>query len=428
MLVIVLLISFLVHLFSIAYMRSDPNYNKFFAYLTLFTFFMIVLVLSSNFVQFFLGWEGIGLLSYLLINFWSTRVEANRSAIKAMILNKIGDCAFYFFMIYYFFLFNTFDFIFSSDFMLNFIDYKVVFLNLAVQDILVIFLIFAAIAKSAQIGLHVWLPDAMEGPTPVSSLLHAATMVTAGIYLLLRCSWLLDLSSFGLTVILFLGILTNFFTSLTAVFQKDFKKIIAFSTTSQLAFMFVAIGLSAYNVAFFHLFNHAFFKALLFLCSGVIIHFFNGKQDIRVFNLLIIVLPFTYLSFLIGQLSLIGLPFLSAYYSKDLILQLVILENNFIYYFIFWLLNMSVILTAFYSIRLISVLFWKNYKYIWHNSKIYIFIEYNFYFIVPLLILSILSVVSGYFMVDIFFNKTFYYFKEIFFLVCIKIIDFYWIF
>lgn len=164
---------------------------------------------------------------------------------------------------------------------------------------------------------------------------------------------------------------------------------------------------------------------MLFLCSGVIIHFFNGKQDVRTFGLLIVFLPFTYLSFLIGQLSLIGLPFLSAYYSKDLILQLIILENNFIYYFTFWLLNISVILTAFYSIRLILILFWKNYKYIWKNSKIYIFAEYNFYFTVPLAILSVLSVVSGYFMVDIFFNKTSYYLKEIFFLVCIKIIGFF---
>jgi len=197
----------------------------------------------------------------------------------------------------------------------------------------------------------------MEGPTPVSSLLHAATMVTAGLYLLLRCSWLLDLSSVSLTILLVIGIFTNFFTSLVAVFQKDLKKIVAYSTTSQLAFMFMSVGLSAYNTAFFHLFNHAFFKALLFLCCGVMIHFFLNKQDIRNLNSVVIFMPLTYISFLLAQLSLIGLPFLSAYYSKDLIIQLTILENTYVYYFLFWLINISVILTSFYSVRLITIIF-----------------------------------------------------------------------
>jgi len=414
MLYVVLLISFFVHFFSISYMRYDPNYYKFFSYLSLFTFFMMILVLSTNFIQLFLGWEGIGICSYLLINFWSTRLEANRSAIKALVLNKLGDCAFYIFIINYYFLFDTFDFILPISFFINYMNFNVVYFDLYFYDFLTLFLIIAAIAKSAQIGLHVWLPDAMEGPTPVSSLLHAATMVTAGVYLLLRVSWIIDLSNLS-SLIVIIAILTNFFTSLIAVFQYDVKKIIAYSTASQLALMFMAIGLSSFNLAFYHLFNHAFFKALLFLCAGSIIHFLNNKQDIRATSFLYYFMPFTYISFLIGQLTLIGFPFLSSYYSKDMILQFSFFGNSYISYLLLWFLNISVILTAFYSLRLIKFLFFTNsIKNIFFN-KLYTIEQYDLFIFLPLFFLSFFSLFIGYIVSDIFSYKLFYFFKDIFF-------------
>ena len=399
MLVVVTFISCLVHLYSCEYMAEDPHLIGFLGYLSLFTFFMLILVTGSNLLQMFVGWEGVGLSSFLLINFWFTRIQANKSAIKAMLVNRVGD---FFILLSLFLLFKLY----------NTLDYDIIFnlsqstknFNLSnsyiIQDLICIFLFLGAMGKSAQITLHVWLPDAMEGPTPVSALIHAATMVTAGVFLIARCSFLFETSETALTVITFIGTITAFFASSTGVFQNDIKKIIAYSTCSQLGYMIFSCGLSGYEVALFHLFNHAFFKALLFLGAGSIIHAVNNEQDIRKMGGLKQILPLSYAVSLIGSLALIGFPFLSGFYSKDVILEMASAKGNNLGLFSFILGSTTALFTAFYSTRIILLVFLSKpngNKTILFNSG-----ESMLAISTPLFILSVLSITIGFFAKDIF--------------------------
>nr|YP_009093889.1 NADH dehydrogenase subunit 5 [Poecillastra laminaris]AIT59116.1 NADH dehydrogenase subunit 5 [Poecillastra laminaris] len=350
MLILITSVSALVHIYSTGYMSDDPHIPRFLSYLSFFTFLMIVLVTSDNYVQLFIGWEGVGLCSYLLINFWLTRIKANKAAMKAMLINRVGDIGLLLAMFLIIKELGTLEYstIYS---LLGLIDRK----NLTVICLL---LFFGAVGKSAQLGLHTWLPDAMEGPTPVSALIHAATMVTAGVFLIIRSGPLFEGSSLVLTVVTFLGALTAFFAATTGVVQNDLKKVIAYSTCSQLGYMVMACGVSNYSTSLFHLLNHGFFKALLFLSAGSVIHAVNGEQDMRKMGGLIRSIPFTYTMVLIGSLSLMGFPYLTGFYSKDLILELA--YGKYYIIFAYWLGSFSALLTAFYSIRLIYLTFITN--------------------------------------------------------------------
>jgi NADH-ubiquinone oxidoreductase chain 5 len=362
MLVVVTFVSTLVHLYSISYMSHDPHGPRFMCYLSIFTFFMLMLVTGDNLIQLFLGWEGVGLASYLLINFWFTRLQANKSAIKAMLVNRVGDFGLALGIMGCFSVFQTVDFatIFACANSVSVADdLSFVFCNIRMHAITVIciLLFIGAVGKSAQIGLHTWLPDAMEGPTPVSALIHAATMVTAGVFLIARCSPLFEYSPNALVVITFVGAMTSFFAATTGILQNDLKRVIAYSTCSQLGYMIFACGLSNYSVSIFHLMNHAFFKALLFLSAGSVIHAMSDEQDMRKMGGLATLLPFTYAMMLIGSLSLIGFPFLTGFYSKDVILELAYAKYTLSGNFAFWLGSISVFFTSYYSFRLLFLTF-----------------------------------------------------------------------
>lgn len=359
MLIVVTSISTLVHLYSSQYMAHDPHLSRFMSYLSLFTFFMIILVTGDNFVQMFVGWEGVGFCSFLLINFWFTRLQANKAAIKAMLVNRISDLILILGILTIFYNIRTIEY-FSTFASISIVkNFNFIFFNysLNIIDIACILIFIGAMGKSAQIFLHLWLPDAMEGPTPVSALIHAATMVTAGVYLTARCSPIFEHSIFSLKVITIIGASTAFFASTVGLVQNDFKKIIAYSTCSQLGYMFFACGLSNYPVAIFHLSNHAYFKALLFLCSGAVIHAMSDEQDIRKMGGLRRILPFTYIMFLIGSLSLMGFPFLTGFYSKDLILEISFASFSETGHFAYWLGTVGAFFTAFYSTRLLFFAF-----------------------------------------------------------------------
>jgi NADH-ubiquinone oxidoreductase chain 5 len=368
MLVVILSISLLVQIYSIEYMKGDPHVNRFLSYLSLFTFFMLILVTSNNFLQLFLGWEGVGLCSYLLINFWFTRKQANKSALKAMVVNRIGDVGLMLGFCFIYNLYQTLDF--SVIFMLTpkLSETELIILgeSYSYMNLISFFLLLGAAGKSAQLGLHLWLPDAMEGPTPVSALIHAATMVTAGVYLLVRCSVILEMSEDILVMVGYLGAITSIFAASTGLFQNDLKKVIAYSTCSQLGYMFLACGISAYDAAMFHLFTHAFFKALLFLGAGGVIHSIGDEQDLRKMGALLNLLPLTYISILIGSLSLMGIPYLSGFYSKEWILELSASRMDMAYLYMLGLVSTG--LTGFYSIRLIYLAFISSAK---NNFKTY---------------------------------------------------------
>ena len=352
MLVLVTSVSFLVHLFSTSYMNGDPHLPRFMSYLSLFTFFMIILVTSNNLLQLFIGWEGVGLCSYLLIGFWYTRIQANKAAIKAMIINKIGDVGLLLGIILIWVEIGSLDYntIFSY---VSFINNEEI--NL---DLISFFLLIGVIGKSAQVGLHTWLPDAMEGPTPVSALIHAATMVTAGVFLIIRMSPFFECTPTILLIIVLLGSITAFFSSTIGLSQNDLKKVIAYSTCSQLGYMVMICGFSQYNTGLFHLINHGFFKALLFLSAGSIIHALNDEQDFRKIGGMNLITPFTYTCIVIGSLSLMGLPFLTGFYSKDLIIELVYGKHYL--RFALWLGILSAFFTAFYSFRLANFTFFNR--------------------------------------------------------------------
>ena len=306
MLVVVNLVSALVHIYSIGYMSHDPHKPRFMAYLSLFTFAMLTLVTSDNFIQLFFGWEGVGLCSYFLIGFWYKKESANAAAIKAFIVNRVGDFGFALgiFLIFYIFGTVNYDEVFSQ--IPQILDKKLLYFGIEFNsvDLICLLLFLGAMGKSAQFLLHTWLPDAMEGPTPVSALIHAATMVTAGVFLVVRCSPIYEYSELALSLITIVGMTTAFFAATVALVQSDIKKIIAYSTCSQLGYMFFAAGVGAYNVAIFHLFTHAFFKALLFLGSGSIIHSFKDEQDINKMGGFRKKLPYTYTLMVIGTLDL----------------------------------------------------------------------------------------------------------------------------
>jgi len=359
MCVVVTFVSFLVHLYSTEYMSHDPHLSRFMSYLSLFTFFMLILVTADNFVQMFVGWEGVGLCSYLLINFWFTRIQANKAAIKAMIINRIGDFCLLIGMLLIFINFKAIDYATVAVLAPFFKTTTVNFLNLNVHllSVIGIFLFLGAVGKSAQLGLHTWLPDAMEGPTPVSALIHAATMVTAGVFLLARSSFIYEHVNNVLGFITIIGALTSIFASTTGLVQNDMKRVIAYSTCSQLGYMVFACGLSNYSVGIFHLSNHAFFKALLFLSAGSVIHAVNDEQDMRKIGGLKKLVPFTYSMMVIGSLALIGFPFLTGFYSKDLILEISYGKYSLLGYLSYFLGTFGAFLTAFYSTRLLYLTF-----------------------------------------------------------------------
>ena len=400
MLVVVVTISTLVHFYSVSYMSHDPHINRFMSYLSLFTFFMIVLVTANNYIQMFVGWEGVGLCSYLLINFWYTRIQANKAAIKAMLVNRVGDLNIIFAIVTTFYLFKSVDY--STVFALayNFVNTTISIFNydLNILNLICIFIFMGAVGKSAQIGLHVWLPDAMEGPTPVSALIHAATMVTAGVFVICRSSFIFEHAPIALAVVTIVGAITTFYAASIGLVQNDLKKVIAYSTCSQLGYMIFACGISGYNISMYHLTNHAFFKALLFLSAGSVIHSMNNEQDMRKMGGLLHILPFTYTMFLIGSFALLGLPFLSGYYSKDFILELAFATYTIPGHFAYALGSMAAFFTAFYSVRLLILTFFGStnaYKQVIikaHDAPSLI--------AVPLFVLSILSIFIGYFFKD----------------------------
>jgi NADH-ubiquinone oxidoreductase chain 5 len=402
MLLIITFISTIVHLYSLEYMEYDPHLIRFMSYLSLFTFFMLILVTGDNFLQMFVGWEGVGLSSYLLINFWFTRIQANKAAIKAMLVNRVGDFCILLALFLMIFVFNSLEYDIIFGIIPNSLNLG---LNLNIHffsyiDLITILIFLGCMGKSAQLGLHTWLPDAMEGPTPVSALIHAATMVTAGVFLIVRSSFLFEMSSTSLCFILVIGSLTTFFSSTVGLFQNDIKKIIAYSTCSQLGYMIFACGLSSYDVAMFHLSNHAFFKALLFLGAGSIIHAMNDEQDLRKYGGLKNLLPFSYSIFLIGSLALMGIPFLSGFYSKDTILEIAYSKCNNFSHFAYLLGTLSVFSTAYYSVRLLCLVFLNK-----PNGSRQIILnahEPNYNMSFSLFILFVFSVFVGFFTKDLF--------------------------
>jgi proton-translocating NADH-quinone oxidoreductase chain L len=402
MLVVVTFISTLVHIYSIEYMKNDPHQIRFMSYLSLFTFFMIILITSNSFVQLFVGWEGVGLSSYLLINFWFTRIQANKSAIKAMLINKVGDIFLLLaiFCIIFFCDSADFDIVFALSSHLKNLQIQIGSFYFSVIDFICIFLFLGAVGKSAQIGLHSWLPDAMEGPTPVSALIHAATMVTAGIFLIIRCSFLFEYSPNILNFIVVIGAITAFFAASVGLFQNDIKRVIAYSTCSQLGYMTFACGLSLYDVSIFHLSNHAFFKALLFLGAGSIIHALSDEQDMRKMGGLRKILPFSYSITIIGSLALTGFPFLAGFYSKDIILEAAYTTYTITSHFAFYLGIIAAFCTSFYSTRLIFLVFLVKPN---GNRNIIINAHEGTWFLTfPLFILSFLSIFVGFLTNDFF--------------------------
>ena len=356
---VVTFVSSIVHLYSTEYMAHDPHLPRFMSYLSLFTFFMLILVTADNFIQMFVGWEGVGLCSYLLINFWFTRIQANKAAIKAMVLNRIGDFGLVIGILIIFVEYKAVDYatVFAVTPVLTNKVFSFLSFDFDLISIICFFLFIGAVGKSAQLGLHTWLPDAMEGPTPVSALIHAATMVTAGVFLIARTSPLFEYTSNILSLVTVVGACTAFFAATVGLLQNDLKRVIAYSTCSQLGYMIFACGLSNYSVGVFHLVNHAFFKALLFLGAGSIIHAVADEQDMRKMGGLKKLVPFTYSMMVIGSLALIGFPFLTGFYSKDVILEVAYGKYTLEGHFSYILGTIGAFLTAFYSTRLVYLTF-----------------------------------------------------------------------
>ena len=402
MLVVVTSVSSLVHIYSIGYMSHDPHKPRFMAYLSLFTFAMLMLVTSDNFIQLFFGWEGVGLCSYFLIGFWFKKETANAAAIKAFLINRVGDFGFALGIFLIFYLFGTVNYSEVFQLIPSIIEKKIVFLGIDVNaiDLICILLFIGAMGKSAQIFLHTWLPDAMEGPTPVSALIHAATMVTAGVFLVVRCSPIYEYSELALNIVTIVGMSTAFFAATVALVQTDIKKIIAYSTCSQLGYMFFAAGVGAYNVAMFHLFTHAFFKALLFLGSGSVIHAFKDEQNINKMGGVWKKLPYTYSLMIIGTLALTGFPFLSGFYSKDAIIEFAYLRGNTTGYYAAGIGIFTAFLTSIYSWRLIFKTFHGNYNN--RDIKIEETHESPLIMLIPLILLSVGAIFAGYMFKDLF--------------------------
>ena len=423
MLVVVTSVSFLVHVYSIGYMHHDPDKPRFMGYLSLFTFAMLMLVTSDNFLQLFFGWEGVGLASYLLIGFWFKKPSANAAAIKAFIVNRVGDfgLAIAVFMIFTYTGSLNFSEVFQK--IPSLLNEKIFFLGTegSLITYICVFLFIGAMGKSAQLFLHTWLPDAMEGPTPVSALIHAATMVTAGVFLVVRCSPLFEYSDVSKDLIILIGASTAFFAATIGLVQNDIKKIIAYSTCSQLGYMFFAAGVGAYHIAIFHLFTHAFFKALLFLCAGSVIHSLNDEQDITKMGGIYKKIPFTYIFMIIGTLAITGFPFLSGFYSKDAILEAAYFSNSFFGGYATVIGVLTAILTSIYSWRLIYKTFHGKYR--GEIDKFKNIHESPLVILIPLFLLTIGAALSGFVFKDLFigndyqgFWRTSIFFKEEFIL------------
>ncbi|MEZ5172613.1 MAG: NADH-quinone oxidoreductase subunit L [Bacteroidia bacterium] len=384
MMLVITGVGFLIHVYSAGYMHGDEGFNRFFAYLNLFVFFMLMLVMGSNYLMLFIGWEGVGLCSFLLIGFWHTNPEYAKAANKAFIMNRIGDLGLLLGIFLLFMRFSTLEY--------NRIMFEAE--SISMGDPIVVsatlLLFIGAIGKSAQIPLFTWLPDAMAGPTPVSALIHAATMVTAGVYLIIRSNVLFTLAPFTQEIIMIVGLATAIFAATIGLKQNDIKKVLAYSTVSQLGYMFFALGLGAYTAAYFHLFTHAFFKALLFLGSGSVIHAMSGEQDMRKMGGLKSALPVTHLTFLIGTIAIAGLPPLAGFFSKDEILAAAWHHNP-----VLWILGVGgALLTAFYMFRLYFLTFHGQFrgseeqKHHLHESPASI--------TVPLVILAVFSAIAGF--------------------------------
>jgi NADH-quinone oxidoreductase subunit L len=402
MLVVVTVVSFLVHVYSIGYMSHDPDKPRFMGYLSLFTFAMLMLITSDNFLQLFFGWEGVGLASYLLIGFWFKKPSANAAAIKAFVVNRVGDfgLAIGIFLIYKYTGSLNFSEVFQ--FIPSLVDKKINFIGIEgnIITFICVFLFIGAMGKSAQLFLHTWLPDAMEGPTPVSALIHAATMVTAGVFLVVRCSPIYEYSAISQSLIITVGASTAFFAATIGLVQNDIKKIIAYSTCSQLGYMFFAAGIGAYHIAIFHLFTHAFFKALLFLCAGSVIHSLHEEQDIRKMGGIYKKIPYTYAFMVIGTLAITGFPFLSGFYSKDAILEAAFFSSNSMGSYATIIGVITAILTSIYSWRLIYKTFHGNYR-----NENYAFEKVHespLVILAPLFLLTLGAVFAGFLFKDIF--------------------------
>ncbi|OIQ92803.1 NADH-quinone oxidoreductase subunit L [mine drainage metagenome] len=418
MMVVVTFVSLMVHIYTIGYMHEDKGYARFFSYISLFTFAMLMLVMSNNFMQLFFGWEAVGLVSYLLIGFWFTRPTAIYANLKAFLVNRVGDFGFLLGIGLVLFHFGSLDYaaVFSvapqmADAQISLIGNS----SWSLMTVTCILLFIGAMGKSAQVPLHVWLPDSMEGPTPISALIHAATMVTAGIFMVARMSPLFELSSTALSFVMIIGSITALFMGFLGVIQNDIKRVVAYSTLSQLGYMTVALGASAYSVAIFHLMTHAFFKALLFLGAGSVIMGMHHDQDIRNMGNLKKYMPVTWITSLIGSLALIGTPFLSGFYSKDSIIEAAKFSTISGSGFAYFAVLASVFVTAFYSFRMYFLVFhgsekWRVVKHDAHHGDDHAHHhglsptddphEPGWVIKLPLILLAVPSLIIGYFAVE----------------------------
>jgi NADH-quinone oxidoreductase subunit L len=408
MITVVSFVSLMVHIYTIGYMHDDPGYQRFFSYIALFTFSMLMLVMSNNFLQLFFGWEAVGLVSYLLIGFWYTRPSAIFASLKAFLVNRVGDFGFLLGIAAIYAWFNSMDYATVFAAAPQFADTTVEILPghaWSLMSVICISLFIGAMGKSAQVPLHVWLPDSMEGPTPISALIHAATMVTAGIFMVARMSPLYELSQTALSLVLVIGAITALFMGFLGVVQNDIKRVIAYSTLSQLGYMTVALGASAYAAGIFHLMTHAFFKALLFLAAGSVIIALHHDQDIRNMGGLRKYMPITWITFLIGTLALIGTPFFSGFYSKDTIIEAV--HDSLVpgAGFAYWSVLLGVFVTALYSFRLYFIVFHGEPR-MDHHTREHLH-ETPWVVTLPLIMLAIPSVVAGYWLGPVVFGDYF---------------------
>jgi NADH-quinone oxidoreductase subunit L len=401
MLFVVTFVSCLVHIYSTGYMSEDRHKQRFMAYLSLFTFCMLMLVTSDNLLQLFLGWEGVGLSSFLIIGFWFKKNSASNAALKAFLVNRLGDIGLALSILLIAITFESLEYskIFANLDAHDGVYQHVYGIDFSVIDIICILMIIGCIGKSAQIGLHVWLPDAMEGPTPASALIHAATMVTAGVFLIARCSFIFEHSQLALDIVIVFGALTCLFTASIATVQNDIKKIIAYSTCSQLGYMFFACGVHAYSAAMFHLMTHAFFKALLFLGAGSVINAIDHEQNIKKMGCLYKVLPVTYTFMIIGSLALCGVFPFAGYFSKDLILEHAYLVNTTLGDIAYCAGLFAAFLTAFYTFRLIILVFHRKSKL--SSASLKCVHEPSKSMLIPMSLLALGATISGYIGVDI---------------------------
>jgi len=396
MLLVVTGVSAVVHVYSIGYMHHDTSIPRFMSYLSLFTFFMLMLVTADNLVQLYFGWEGVGLSSYLLIGFWYDRPSANAAAIKAFVVNRVGDFGFALGIFATFLLFDSvsFDTIFAAAGSQSETQIYVFGEEFHALTVICLLLFVGAMGKSAQLGLHTWLPDAMEGPTPVSALIHAATMVTAGVFMVARLSPLFEYSEVALAVVTIVGASTAIFAASIGCVQNDIKRVIAYSTCSQLGYMFFACGVSAYSAAIFHLMTHASFKALLFLCAGSVIHAMSDEQDMRRMGGIWKMIPTTYVLMWIGSLALAGVFPFAGYFSKDIVLEAAYGSHTGVGTYAFWLGIVAAFLTAFYSWRLLLMTFHGKPR---ADEKVMAHVhESPMVMILPLVVLAIAAIFSGY--------------------------------